>query len=482
VHIMSDVDVSKNSWVDIDRIDIDGSIRVTNAGHISGHVYICPGCQVMVHNTGQIQASVVMGAGASVMQVVDTPDSLTDLHVSAGLTLRVVGDEKLNLRDILSIGATADEIILDNTSITWNGRPRGVIPPIDLVGEVTVHINPAAAHDGDVILGNVRGNGAVFVAMPDLDNLFTAAAHRTGDNIYLQIRRETDYLKILDARRGGFINTLRVYDPNDKLVRAMDAAQTRDELDRIMARSVRCNPMRLMDGIHLFQEFNLIQGPTSDTDLGARSDQIAVFNDDMWLSAVRSYAAYGRRAFGIALGGSVGMLGHADGLNDFTGNLYGVDARVHGAGRYIWGQMTAGMTWADFDVGPVLGKYGVDENPRGRSLYGAMDVGTTISFTDAIGVLPFVGWTARRTVLLSDVDADRAPRLGMHGTAAWGMDGIDYQMTGHVITDATDALTLGMDLNIRSVMDGVSVGGGVAMRRDPDVTSFQGRLNLRYFF
>ncbi|MBD5389456.1 hypothetical protein HDR63_04345, partial [bacterium] len=222
LHVVSDATLDRDSIVWADQIRIDESVRIVNRGRVSGDVWIAPGGQVMIKNTGAVTGNIYLSDGASVMQIVDTPASLTDLHVSAGLTLRVVGDEKLNLRDILSIGANADEIILDNATIAWDNPGRGETPPIDLVGEVTVHITPAAAHDGDMILGNVHGDGAVFVAMPDMDSLFTAMARRDGDSIYLQIQRETDYLKILDARRGGFINTLRVYDPNDKLVRAMD--------------------------------------------------------------------------------------------------------------------------------------------------------------------------------------------------------------------------------------------------------------------
>ena len=377
IHIRDDVFLAPQSVIDADKIYVDNAATIINHGKIHGDIIVADGTDVVIQNCGSITGEIIVGHDATLTQMITSADDLRQINVWGDYTIRVHGDENLNLADIQRIGAFANEIILDNATIVIDG-PTGIrllrrrVPDIKLVGEITVDVDADMVTDGDILMSGVSGDGAVLVHVSGLDDLFTATTYNSSGNLYLNIIRETDYLKILDPRRGVFMNAMRDMMPDDKLVRAMDTAQSRDELEHLMARSVRFNPTNLMQVANIFNTFHLAAPDVADG-FDIRYDHI--FNGHLNLPGltIGLGAKFGPLSVGIS--GYAALMDYADDLNEFSGTTLGGDIRAMMDFDIFWMRGVFGMSVTEFDVGPVLGADDIYINPRGRSSYAMIDAG-----------------------------------------------------------------------------------------------------------
>lgn len=455
VYIYEDVFLAPESVIDADKVIVKGSATIINHGEINGDIIITPGTEVNIQNSGNMGGKIFLGHNATLTQIVTSATDLTTLNVWGDYTIRVRGNENLNLDDIQRIGAFANEIILDNATIVIDG-PTGIrllrrrVPDIKLVGEITLDVDADIVADGDILMSGVSGDGAVFVHVNGLDTLFTASIRNSSGNLYLNIIRETDYLKILDPRRGVFMNAIRDMMPDDKLVHAMDTAQTRDELEQLMARSVRFNPTNLMQVAKIFNMFHLA-APDVANGFDIRYDH--VFNGHMNMPAltIGLGAKFGPLSVGISA--YAALMDYADDLNEFSGTMLGADIRAMLDFDVLWMRGVIGMSVTKFDVGPVLGADDIYINPRGRSSYAMIDAGMRMK-SGNFYVMPFVGLMGNDNTIAGLNNHEITPRGGMRMGYAYDMDGLRYDIGLHG-TLTRDSVVVGTTLGINSIWDGI---------------------------
>lgn len=469
-HITDDFLVDDTGVIDADQIFVDGSATIVNRGEIAGDIFVADGCQVYIQNSGNMTGEIHLGTNAFVTQVITSADDMTDLDIWGDYSVLVRGNGELNLADIKQKAPFANEIILENATIKISNAD-GVVrlfrrhpPEIKLMGEVTINIDPNTIHDGDIILSGISGDGAVLVHAPGLNDLFIATTQAKNGNLYLKIIRETDYFKILDFERGSFMNILRNLAPEDKFVLAMDTAQSRDEMERVMANSVRFNPLNLMRHVRVIDAFELADFQINNG-LSAKLD--GVYMDGC---VIPTFNAAMGLAFGpveIGVNGRAAVANISDDLNDFAGLTLGGDIRAGLDLKYVWMRSIVGISFSDFDVGPVLGADEMRIDPKGRSVYGATDIGIRIK-SGNFSFMPFVGIEMTKYAIAGFDERNLSIRGGIAVGSTIETDGLRYDVKLRAM-GADGKVVGGMVMGIYSVWDGLGIDVAADIYHD-DIT------------
>jgi hypothetical protein len=134
------------------------------------------------------------------------------------------------------------------------------------------------------IMSNVYGDGTISIYSENTNPLYRVAARISDNALYVDVVRDTDYFKILQNDAGMFLNSIRVGNPDDKLIAALDRATTMAELESIMSRTVRMNPIRMMDAVRTFNMFEMIDVATLSD--GVSVAPIFLYSDDFNASGV----------------------------------------------------------------------------------------------------------------------------------------------------------------------------------------------------
>lgn len=478
LHISDNTTIAPDSVIDADKIIVDGSATIVNHGTISGDIFVGSGTELRIQNSGTVTGTIYTTPQTVLTQIITSADEMTNLDVWGSYNVLVSGNTELDLADIRRVAIFADEIILDNATISISNTSNTItllrrrMPELMLVGEVTINIDPAAVSNGDIILSGVSGDGAVFVNMPGLNDLFIATTRRQDSNIYLNIIRETDYVKILDPVRGMFMNILRDIDSDDKFVRAMDTATSRPELEYLMTRSVRFNPMNLMRPVNIINAFELADPDVTDG-FDLRYDMIV--DSQMHIPKLHTGlgAKFGPMSIGIS--GYAALTDYTDDLNEYSATMFGGDIRAGLDFKYVWGRGVFGMSVAQFDVGPVLGADNIYFDPRGRSRYGVIDAGIRMKSGNFYAA-PFVGFGLRDNFVAGVHDRINSPRGGTSIGYSHDNDGLRYDYQLHT-TVTRDTIVAGMAMEIYSDWDGV--GGEFAADILCDETGTDFKLSVR---
>ena len=100
-------------------------------------------------------------------------------------------------------------------------------------------------------LKHVSPADVVNVTLKDSANLYRISFYSPtfSDEVFLKLVRETDYTKIFDDERGDFLENIRLNNPDDKTLLALDNANDADEMNSIMNSSYLFNPMILMNPV-----------------------------------------------------------------------------------------------------------------------------------------------------------------------------------------------------------------------------------------
>ncbi len=393
--ISNDVVVIASADIVVNNLNIVKSVSLENAGTINAKINVCDGCNVKIRNSGVIGGSFNLGDGATITQIINGPDDITSLGLDGEYDVLVHSTDKISFSELMRVSVSADKVVLDDANVILDNkgvaRTNNNGPYIEIVGDVVFYLNSADGMNGRPILSNVYGDGRIFVYTNDDNPLFAVSAYTDNGNVYAALRRETDYYKILKNKTGNFLNSLRTYSPDDNLLRVMDGATTMDELNNIMSRSVRLNPIKLMRPIRLFNSFNALNFSAKD-DMVVSATPIYAFSDNFYI--------YGASvAAGIDIGDKInisanvhsGVMEYADDINEFAANLYGANIGVNYTGNKIIFNNLVGFTMAEFDSGPVFDGDGVVINPHGNDLYFESEFGRRFEFGDKLSVSPYLG-------------------------------------------------------------------------------------------
>ncbi|MBR1379989.1 MAG: hypothetical protein IJ560_00155 [Alphaproteobacteria bacterium] len=431
--------------VSASRIDVDVmSVDVENHGIISGDIYIDNGLMMRIKNTGTMSGTIHVGeTNSHVEQIINTVSDITHLSVVGGRTIVIEDANMLSLGLISAIANSDDKINVINSTLLLDCN-------LDLLPDITAEYNTmylfAADENGmytQNVPFNISGAGRVIILSQNNTDPINSTQTTTSDNGALFVRqvRETDYTKILDANLGQFLNTIRTKNPDDKLLRALDAADSIDEISHIMTRSARINPELMMRPIETFNYMII-------SDIASRADMpdgalrtMYVFSDDFDIYAaninIGTHVTDSVYAAGFA---SVGKMNWSDDINDFDALMLTIGMRANYNINYtdiIHGVF--GITYADFRSDDVFDGTTPISAPNGNSIFGALDFEHRFYFADRFFIAPMIGAMSTRSEIMNNTDFDSVLRGGInvgYGCSGFGM-AYGYGMRIYIETPGT---------------------------------------------
>lgn len=467
-NVLNDTRVMNGTVVEFDNININNSVTFENMGYIDGDIHICPECIVEIKNSGHINGSIYTSYARNLVQIISNADEVTSLNVNGHYNVSVNG-EMLSLDEIINASATADKIIFSDSTLVLDSpikTGRGIGGPVmEFLGETMIYIDDANDFTDTPVLSNVAGDGAIHFHSDNLNPLY--ALHSSVDDnhkLYLSIVRETDYSKVLRNKTGEFLNKLRLENPDDALLRKLDSVADMDELNRVMARSVRLKPRLLMNPIKTIDRFETSVDSGFDnknSNFRIMAEPIIVLSDDFYSYGGRveiSGNVVDTLSVGLAAYGTV--VDFADDINDYSAMLYGVNATAtYNFYEKYFVRAVVGATVAEFDTGAVLDNDKAVYNPSGVDLYGAIDIASRINFGDSLSVMPFVGLVTNRISMLNDSDLDSTGRVGIGIGYGFEMLGMRYDYDAVMSVNTSGDTEAGLRISVFSVMD--AAGGDI---------------------
>lgn len=426
------------------RTDIDSSISILNRGVINSDFYITGSNLVYVTNSGKINGVFNVVPDAKLVQIIQSNDDITNLSVNRNFSVLVRDANDISVTDVFNIATNADKLTFDNSTLVLNSPVHSVKTDngpgvIEIIGNVVIKLNSANSIDySSPIFRKVSEVGHVYFDVLDIGPLYNAVSYFDDGDLYMKIIRETDYGRIFENGLGTFLNNLRRDMPDDKLLVAMDNAPDMDTLNSIMHDSVRLHPINLMRPVRRMHILDALdRWRYSDvSDIDGATD--VMFSDDMLIGRV-GISMTGNVASNLyaASGVYLGKLIVTDDINDFTGNLYGANLNMHFDDGVIIGNLSGGIVWANFDVGPVFDGDATVFNPSGISGFIAMDAGTYLYREYDFTIVPFAGVITNYASVLNDSDTIALANFGLElNLSEYDFDILyDYGIRGGILTD-----------------------------------------------
>lgn len=468
--VANDIYIPDSVVINVDDIKILNSVNIVNYGLVYGNVNVCPGCDVYIKNAGYVGANFSVPDDARVIQKIDDVTDINSINVDGNFQVWVQGVDKISLDGLMDVSANADKIVLTDAGVALGAGDMGVLnspdaPEIELRGKISLYldeINP----DG-MVLSNVYGDGAIQVVAENLDPMYRLVPRLTGNSLYIDVVRDEDYSKVFDDSTGSILDDLRQENPDDELLGALDSAQNADEINSVIARSGRLNPINLMRSVRLFNSFEMSRQGLDSTGIGIAP--MFMFSDDFNLFGATIDGAYAlSNNFKMYASVYAAGMNFDDGLDVYESALYG--GNVHIAYNYdvLFARAIGGITIADFDIGSVFDGNKFVSDPSGLALYGAADLGINLNVIDALVVSPFVRVGFDYAKILDVYDSDFITGAGLD--AMFNVDGYDikyrYGLGLGVDTRGWFNATLRMD--ILSATDGFGGNVNVGLVGDDD--------------
>lgn len=487
--LTGDVTIASGVLWHIGDAYVRDSVSVINNGTINTVFHVCDGCELFLHNRNSITATFDLGRDASVYQVINTSDDLNPINGADDFSILVRGNNSISWNAVRGLASGADKIILDDAVLMVDAdapatsaarRVGDAGPEIELVGDVIVRANSVDDLLGYAVFSNAYGDGAVFFVADDVDPLYMIRTNVVGDDIYAELVRETDYLKIFNNKTGEFLNMVRAENPNSSLMSALDRATTMGELTDIMNKSIRFNPMRLMRPVRMFNSFEI-------SGIGMISDGLAVrptfiFSDDVEVMGANLDAGFAiSDNTWLALSGHVSWIDVADAIDEYSAVMYGGNLHLGYDGDLLFARLIAGMSVTDFDTGIILSGDDITENPRGVSVYGATDVGIKLRAGKFV-FAPFLRGGGDYVTILDASDFDSFAGVGGDVSVRFGND-ISYEYGFGAAIDTRGVINADVRMNIMSVADGAGGNLGLGIVYDDDFgVSYKVRVGAGFIF
>lgn len=477
--------ISENSTVAVGDINIASSLFINNRGTINSDFNICDGCRLYIQNSGDITGGFNLGENSGVTQVIRGNADITDIGLADGFNILVYDAQRVSLRGVMNIGAHADKIVLNNSSLVMDGNALHLrasdSPDMELSGDIVIYLNSIHDIGPNPILRNVSGDGTVYFRTPDSDVLFAITSYVADGNVYARMVRETDYVKILGTEPGAFINSLRGGAYDDRLLVALDSAETMSELRAVMSRSVRLNPINLMRPIRAFQLYEILSPDAEPELLEISITPSVALGKDFYMYAAKLSTSL-RIANKITMGVSayVGQGDVSDDINEFSASMLGANIRADYNGGMLVARTVAGIGFASFDSGPVYSDGDAAINPDGISFYAASDLGVRLDFDSGIFAVPFVGIITDASRVANDNDFNFDARIGTDFGFASVSDDIHYDYAIRFVASSGGEASVAFRMSFWSPWDGA--GGDVELAAINDECGISGRIALRAKF
>ncbi len=481
-----DVHVENGATVSLPGNDINMnlSVHLYNDGYINGTINT-NGHVLNVYNSGTI-AGGINASGGTVIQHVRSGTELTNISVTGGgFSVEIDGYQNANFTDIKNMNAdsftiTGSSVVIDDFN-DWQNWDKNVV----LNGEILLIINnPESVHSGEVIRHTVNGN-TINVVIPNLDKMYKPELILVGDELVLNIVRETNYDLVFsessgnNSETGSVLEALRNKHNQDKLLSALDSANTWDEINKIKNLSYRFNHDILLRPIKTLNSFSLVDSLKSETETGFGIIPYYTISNKMDGFGGRVYVGYENEFIYVNAGIGMHKFDYSDKFNEFSGISYAFDikSKQH-INKFFLGEII-GLNLTDFKADYVSKDNKLENNPLGISWYGDIFIGYDFDLFQDIKITPNVGFAYQRYDVADVLDNESFVHGGMEIKYSFTMDGIKYEyaLSGGGGSDSNLYLTT--SVGFISVLDMAGASAEIGILNDEIGTHYKFSLNAK---
>lgn len=488
-NVSENIIISENSIIDVNNIGINNALYFENRGHIKGDFHVCDNCEFTIRNSGETLGSIYAGKNSEIVQLITTHNDINRINVmGSAFSILVNNTESLKLSEVLNISAGADKIILDNAMLILGSdepvlmRSNIAVPKIELVGEIVLRVNDLRNMDNKLIMSNVTGDGVINIVSPDLDRLYVVRTFTEFSNLYLDVYRETDYAKIFDNHMGLFLNDLRTISPENLTLNAIDNADTMEDIENIISKSVTTNPINLLKPIKIFNnlEMNNFTLGSMKPDSGFETIYVSSTSGSMY--AGKFYLSKTFNKIDLTATAYLGTFDVSDKLNEFSGVMYGGNIRARYDHESYSVKSVVGFTASSFETDVVFDGTGMTTNPDGLSVYAVTDLGKRYAFDDKFSINPFVGIVGEFDKVLHQSKIDIALRAGLTAGYTSEMDGIRNSYQFFIVGQTNNVVEVGVKINFWSIGDKAGSGVGYSVIHDGEIVSHKISADVKFMF
>jgi hypothetical protein len=430
-----------------------GPTYLHNYGSINGTIDT-NGNNLFVYNTGTINGTI---NGGNVEQTVDSAAAMTKINVVGGnYKIKINNAQNIDFNLINNIDAnfeiTQSSIVVNNISDlnTWDKN-------VDLGKNVCLIINNIDSSDSEITIDNINsGKENLSVQLKNTDGLHAVRLENIGGNLVLKIVRATDYNIIYQNKNvaeNSVLEQIRKNNPNDKLINALDNANTIDEINNIKNNSYRYNHSILLRPVKMINNFVL-------SDVGHENDGVIinpfyVFSDTVKDVGANMNVGHLFNNLYLNLGVNINSFSYVDDINDFSGMSYGLDIRAKQKISDLWIDGIAGLSLTKYKADYITKEDVLESDPLGVSGYGKVSVGYDFHLSSGLLLSPFVG-TSYEKYSVADVDDSDLDVLGGGNVKyEFEVDGIKYNYAVMGSVTNNEDIYASVEIGFTSVLDGI---------------------------
>lgn len=450
-----------------DDINITATVTIVNQGDFTGRINVASGRTLYIQNSGQMSADIIASDTARVVQIINSNSDLNFIgDVNKNFEIVVQNDfaDAISLSELAEIANGADSItVTDSALLVDSAIDSGAFENLKLHGNTVFYVDNSADLVDGFVLNNIDAstNGVVQVLGTDNNSLYRVNAQIRGGSLYVDIVRDTDYAKVLNNGAGLFLNELRAANPNDRLIAAVDRAASVDEINSVLSQSARMTPMLLMDSVRAMDSVMMARLPQRTATLSVAPLAVMSNNMDAFGVAIDKVYNVGHD-FTFGISGYVVSMDYADNFDEYKSALYGGNVHIAYFGDLIFARALAGVTVADFNIGPVFDGYDTVTDPLGLSMYLISDVGVNFDLSSDIVLTPFVRVGADWVKITNATDTDFI--IGGGANIMFDVNGdfdLEYKYGATVSADARGIVNADVQMQVASPMDGI--GGNISV-------------------
>ncbi len=478
-YLSSDLVVHNGERYMPDSVHITDDIKIENNGLFQTEVFVDDGVRLYLENHAVINSSFNLGSDARIIQVINDNADMVGVKFNVGYDVLVDGADGLALSNVLEFATDADVLHLRDSVLDINDIAGTISRNIEIGGDVVLRANDFSRFYDVPFLENASGVGTVRLYGGAGDPLFADVVRFEDNKLYFGRVRETDYVKIFNDGCGAFLNDLRINNPNDSLLGAMDRADNMDALRHIMMRSVRFNPGVLQDVIGVVNSVNMM-GYIFDTAAGAN----VIIADD-FNSYGAKFSVHENLTDNIsgAVSLRIGNIEYENWLDKFDGNYFGGDISFGwDLSDKIWLRAIGGLTYGIFDTGRVFYDNKVMNSPDVLAGFLYADFGYDFDLFDMLK-LRLWGGVENNFYVVSGVDYyDSALHGGM--SVGWSVDmmGIRYDYSAGMDTNTDSKIGVFGRIGFWSDMDAIGGDATAGVMHVFDMLAYKVALNMRWMF
>ena len=473
---------------DIDEdINIVGSGLIQNYGILRGNITIGSGFMVTFQNFGQITSNFNVAVPDMVEQYITSVD---DLHVLGNLSGNTVNVNVLNsdgtkniidMADFISFIAGASSVEVESGAFTVGANVPDNSVQINVNNNTVLYITSLP---DDLTRPLVKGiSGTPIVEPLGLDPMYDVTPNWIGSDLYLSVVRRTGYSDILGNNAlGNYLDELRNKKPGDKLLNALDAAANRAEMKRVLSRSGRTNPIKLMDAPRTINTFYDSMA-MDDVAFGFVARPFYVSGADFY------FIGGGANVSGKISDHTIGTVGFVGGMlkyngdyDEYNGAMYGGNIGVRYMDNDFYLRAFGTVSCVMFhDVYAFDGAHLVND-ANGWNAMSVVDAGLVYAIGEEIKLIPFIGARVDYASVLHDTKTDGAARAGANLNVDTDMDGNKYAFGARVFGQSDGAIYGGIYTDMMSTVDGIGGGVSAGLLHDEIGWSYKLELNIKFEF